>query len=75
MNTGERSNDDRLLHLLWRYCALGSDHGLFFLSLTPAPPPFSAMNSTPADSRALSRSMIVRSPEVSPRSNRAMAET
>jgi len=27
-------------------------HGEAFLSLTPAPPPFSAMNSTPADSKA-----------------------
>jgi hypothetical protein len=27
-------------------------HGEGFLSLTPAPPPFSAMNSTPADSKA-----------------------
>ncbi|WP_161807920.1 hypothetical protein [Ensifer adhaerens] len=39
MNAGERSNDDRLLRLIWRYCVLGSDHGLFFLNLTPALPP------------------------------------
>jgi hypothetical protein len=32
--------------------AIESGSGLGFLSLTPGPPPFSAMNSTPADARA-----------------------
>ena len=40
-------------------------------SRTPAPPPFSSMNSTPAPSRAAWRASTVRSRNSSPRSNRA----
>jgi hypothetical protein len=43
-----------------------------FLNLTPAPPPFSAMNLTPADSSAARIAASVRGLSASPRSRRTM---